>query len=52
MAVKQQLQVDNRTLTLTNLDKVLYPAAQFTKAQVIQYYARVAEWIKNGAPND
>src|SRR5438067_1239303 len=45
MAVKQQLQVDNRTLTLTNLDKVLYPAAQFTKAQVIQYYARVAEWI-------
>jgi bifunctional non-homologous end joining protein LigD len=45
MGLKQQLKVDNRTLALTNLDKVLYPAAHFTKAQVIDYYARVAEWI-------
>ncbi len=45
MAAKQQLQVDDRTLTLTNLDKVLYPAAHFTKGQVIDYYTRVAEWI-------
>jgi bifunctional non-homologous end joining protein LigD len=45
MALKQQLKVDNRTLALTNLDKILYPAAHFTKAQVIDYYARVAEWI-------
>jgi bifunctional non-homologous end joining protein LigD len=45
MVAKQQLQVDNRTVTLTNLDKVLYPAAQFTKLQVIDYYARVADWI-------
>ncbi len=45
MAVKQQLEVDGRTLALSNLDKVLYPAANFTKAQVIEYYARVAEWI-------
>ena len=27
-------------LTLTNLDKVLYPAVGFTKAEVIDYYAR------------
>jgi bifunctional non-homologous end joining protein LigD len=32
----------NRRLTLTNLDKVLYPATGFTKAAVIDYYAKVA----------
>ncbi len=41
----QQLTLDGRTVSLTNLDKVLYPAAGFTKAHVIDYYARVAEWI-------
>jgi bifunctional non-homologous end joining protein LigD len=33
--------VEGRRLTLSNLDKVLYPSG-FTKAQVIDYYARVA----------
>jgi bifunctional non-homologous end joining protein LigD len=41
-ATKVPVQVDGRTLTLTNLDKVLYPAAHFTKAQVIDYYTRIA----------
>lgn len=31
-----------RTLSLSNLNKVLYPKAGFTKGQVIDYYARVA----------
>ena len=31
-----------RTLSLSNLDKVLYPEVGFTKAQVIDYYARIA----------
>ena len=31
------------TLKLTNLDKVLYPKAGFTKGEVIDYYARVAD---------
>jgi bifunctional non-homologous end joining protein LigD len=35
--------VGGRTLTLSNLDKVLYPAAGFTKGQVIEYYARIAD---------
>jgi bifunctional non-homologous end joining protein LigD len=35
--------VDGRELTVSNLDKVLYPATGFTKGQVIDYYARVAE---------
>lgn len=34
--------VGGRELTLTNLDKVLYPEAGFTKAHVIDYYARIA----------
>ncbi len=34
--------VEGRRLTLTNLDKVLYPEAGFTKAMVIDYYARAA----------
>jgi len=39
---KVAVQVEGRALTLSNLDKVLYPAAAFTKAQVIDYYQRVA----------
>ncbi len=34
--------IGDRTLTLSNLDKVLYPEAHFTKAEVIDYYARIA----------
>lgn len=37
-----RVEVDGRTLTLSNLDKVLYPEAGFTKAAVIDYYRRVA----------
>jgi bifunctional non-homologous end joining protein LigD len=34
--------VGGRRLKLTNLDKVMYPSAGFTKADVIEYYTRVA----------
>ncbi|GIH27325.1 hypothetical protein Aph01nite_56350 [Acrocarpospora phusangensis] len=34
--------VDGKQLVLTNLDKVLYPEAGFTKAEVIDYYSRIA----------
>jgi len=33
--------VEGRHLSLSNLDKVLYPATGFTKGQVIDYYARI-----------
>ena len=36
------IEVDGRSLKLSNLDKVLYPATGFTKAEVLDYYARVA----------
>jgi bifunctional non-homologous end joining protein LigD len=41
-AAKVAVEVDGRTLTLTNLNKVLYPDAGFTKGEVIDYYARIA----------
>src|SRR4051812_34527230 len=36
------VEVDGRTLRLTSLGKVLYPAAGYTKAAVLSYYARIA----------
>ena len=36
------VEVEGRSLKLSNLDKVLYPAAGFHKAEVIDYYARIA----------
>ncbi len=42
MATSRQVEVDGRELKLTNLDKVLYPEAGFTKGEVVDYYARVA----------
>jgi bifunctional non-homologous end joining protein LigD len=42
-AKKSMVTVEGRELALSNLDKVLYPEAGFTKGEVIDYYARVAE---------
>ena len=39
---KIAVQVDGRSLTLTNLAKVLYPADGFTKAEVLDYYQRIS----------
>jgi bifunctional non-homologous end joining protein LigD len=39
---KTLIEVQGRQLTLTNLEKVLYPATGFTKAAVVDYYARIA----------
>ena len=37
-----QVEIGDRELKLSNLDKVLYPEEGFTKAEVIDYYVRVA----------
>jgi bifunctional non-homologous end joining protein LigD len=37
------VQVDGRRLTVSNLDKVLYPQTGTTKAEVIDYYSRIAD---------
>ena len=39
--VRQSVEIEGRTLSLSNLDKVLYPSG-FTKGQVIDYYVRIA----------
>ena len=36
------VEIQGKHLKLSNLDKVLYPGAGFTKGQVIDYYARIA----------
>ncbi|HEY5977570.1 MAG TPA: non-homologous end-joining DNA ligase [Solirubrobacterales bacterium] len=41
MGEDRQVEVEGRELKLTNLDKVLYPKASFTKGEVVDYYARV-----------
>jgi bifunctional non-homologous end joining protein LigD len=37
-----EVEIDGHHLSLSNLDKVMYPRAGFTKGQVIDYYTRVA----------
>lgn len=39
---EQRVEVDGRTLKVSNLDKVMYPATGTTKGEVIDYYLRVA----------
>jgi bifunctional non-homologous end joining protein LigD len=36
------VEVEGRTLSLSNLDKLMYPIPGFTKGQVIEYYTRIA----------
>jgi bifunctional non-homologous end joining protein LigD len=45
VATSQQVEVDGRELKLTNLDKILYPKAGFSKGEVVDYYAKVAPAI-------
>ena len=46
MVEKSQLvRVEGRKLTLTNLEKVLWPEEKITKAEVIKYYADFSEYI-------
>src|SRR3954470_2773900 len=42
MSKKTELTVENRTLMVSNLDKVLYPKDGFTKGDLIHYYVQIA----------
>jgi bifunctional non-homologous end joining protein LigD len=37
-----EVEVDGRTLRLSNLDKVMYPKTGFTKRDLVDYYVRIA----------
>ena len=39
------VKIDGKELTLTNLDKVMYPETGFTKGEVIEYYKNIAPYI-------
>jgi bifunctional non-homologous end joining protein LigD len=41
-AKRVEVHVDGHRLSLSNLDKVLYPAVGFTKGHVLDYYTRIA----------
>ena len=45
MGTEQIVEVGGHRIKLTNLDKVLYPETGTTKAQVLDYYSRVAEFL-------
>ncbi|HEY2383832.1 MAG TPA: non-homologous end-joining DNA ligase [Terriglobia bacterium] len=42
---KEERTIGRRKISVSNLDKVLYPEAHFTKRQVIDYYTRVAPFL-------
>lgn len=42
---KTIVEIDGRKITLSNLNKVLYPKANLTKAEVIDYYTRVSSYV-------
>ncbi len=39
---KSAIRVGKRSITVSNLDKVLYPGGRFNKASVIEYYSNIA----------
>lgn len=41
----QTVEIDGHTLTVRNLDKVLYPEVGFTKGEMLDYYVRIAPAI-------
>ena len=42
---KQAISIDGHELTISNLDKVFYPETGTTKADVLEYYAAVADLL-------
>ncbi|HEX7201683.1 MAG TPA: non-homologous end-joining DNA ligase, partial [Arthrobacter sp.] len=50
-AAKERVRVAGRELTLTNLDKIIYPETGTTKADVLAYYAAVGHVLIPAAAN-
>jgi bifunctional non-homologous end joining protein LigD len=45
MSKRSELRIEDTTLSVSNLDKILYPDAGFTKGDVIDYYIRISPWL-------
>jgi len=42
---KQNLTIDGRSIPVSNLDKILFPDGSISKAQVIDYYLRISDYL-------
>jgi bifunctional non-homologous end joining protein LigD len=42
---RRTIEIAGRRLSLSNLEKDLYPSSGFTKAHVLEYYRRISEYI-------
>jgi bifunctional non-homologous end joining protein LigD len=42
---KQHLTIDGRVVPVSNLDKILFPDGRISKAQVIDYYLRISDYL-------
>jgi bifunctional non-homologous end joining protein LigD len=42
---KQTLTIDGRIVPISNLDKILFPDGRISKAQVIDYYLRISNYL-------
>src|SRR5262249_15241481 len=42
---KLELQIEGKAVPVSNLSKVFYPSTGFTKAEVIDYYIRMAPYL-------
>jgi bifunctional non-homologous end joining protein LigD len=45
MAKREQIQIEGREVTVSNLDKVFFPETGFTKGEVIAFYSDIADTI-------
>src|SRR6266545_3242934 len=45
MPKKERLQVGDQSIEVSNLEKIFYPAARFTKGHVIDYYIQGSQYI-------
>lgn len=41
----RDIRVGGKRITLTHLDKVLFPQSQITKAEILSYYVEIAPWM-------
>ena len=41
----EQLKIGRRRVSVSNLDKLLYPGEKFTRAKVIDYYVRISKFL-------
>ncbi len=43
--IKAEIEVGGRNVQVSSLDKVLFPASQYSKGQLINYYIKVSEYL-------